>query len=73
MAKANSDGYNLSLKVSPKGAVQLNGLGRFPVTLYGDQWLAVLSRADGIKKFIADNKSKLKTKADKDNADSTTI
>lgn len=46
--------YSLSLKVSPKGAVSVYGLQRFPVTLYADQWAAVLGKAEHIRKFIAD-------------------
>lgn len=46
--------YNLSLKVTEKGGVSVYGLQRFPVTLYADQWLAVLDKANEIKKFIAD-------------------
>lgn len=65
---ATTDGYQLSLKVSPKGGVQLNGLRRFPVTLYADEWDAVLSRADAIRKFIETNRKKLKAKGDNDDA-----
>lgn len=52
----------LSLKVSDKGAVSLYGMGRFPVTLYKEQWLRVLAAAPEIEKFIQENESKLKTK-----------
>ena len=38
------------------------GLGRFPVTLYKEQWLKLLTLAEEIKKFIAENESRLKTK-----------
>lgn len=58
------DGYKLSLKVSPKGAVQLDGLRRFPATFYQDEWEAILSRADAIRKFIADNKKDLRAKVE---------
>jgi len=51
-----------SIKVSEKGAVSVYGLGRFPVTLYKEQWLKLLSMADDIKTFIAENENKLKTK-----------
>jgi hypothetical protein len=50
------------LKVSDKGAVSLYGLGRFPVTLYVEQWETVLGMADEIRAFLADNASKLKRK-----------
>jgi hypothetical protein len=52
----------LSMKVSEKGALSIYGMGRFPVTLYKEQWLKLLSIADDIKKFIEDNDSKLKAK-----------
>ena len=52
----------LSLKVSEKGGVSVYGLGRFPVTLYKEQWEKLLAMADEIKKFIADNKDRLKVK-----------
>ena len=51
-----------SMKVSEKGAVSVYGLGRFPVTLYQEQWNKLLSMADEIKQFIADNQDKLKVK-----------
>ena len=51
-----------SIKVSDKGAVSVYGLGRFPVTLYKEQWLKLLGMADDIKKFIAENNSRLRVK-----------
>ncbi|OHD55144.1 MAG: hypothetical protein A2096_08050 [Spirochaetes bacterium GWF1_41_5] len=51
-----------SLKVSEKGAVSVYGLGKFPVTLYKEQWEKVLAMADEIKSFIAANESKLSVK-----------
>ena len=56
------DSAGLSLKVSEKGAVSLYGMGRFPVTLYKEQWLRILSSAAEIESFIRDNEAKLKTK-----------
>jgi hypothetical protein len=53
-----------SLKVSEKGGVSVYGLGRFPVTLYKEQWGKLLDMADEIRAFIAENDSKLKTKGD---------
>lgn len=50
------------LKVSEKGAVSVYGLGRFPVTLYKEQWERLLAMSDQIKQFIAGNKDKLKLK-----------
>ncbi len=51
-----------SLKVSDKGGVSVYGLGRFPVTLYKEQWTKLLDMADEIRAFIKENESKLKTK-----------
>jgi hypothetical protein len=50
------------LKVSDKGGVSLYGLGRFPVTLYREQWNFLLEHVDDIKKFLSENASKLKSK-----------
>lgn len=55
-------GGSTSMKVSEKGAVSVYGLGRFPVTLYQEQWQKLLGMADDIKAFIEDNKDKLKVK-----------
>jgi hypothetical protein len=52
----------VSMKVSEKGAVSVYGLGRFPVTLYQEQWQKLLAMADQIKEFIEENRSKLKVK-----------
>ncbi|MDQ6705924.1 MAG: hypothetical protein M3Z85_08155 [Acidobacteriota bacterium] len=52
----------ISLKVSEKGALSVYGLGRFPVTLYKEQWKKLLEQSDAIRKFIADNDHALKTK-----------
>ena len=52
----------ISYKVSEKGAVSVYGLGRFPVTLYKEQWDKLLDRDAEIRKFMADNASKLKLK-----------
>ena len=52
----------VSLKVSEKGAVSVYGLGRFPVTLYKEQWSKLLDMADEIRAFIQENDAKLKTK-----------
>jgi hypothetical protein len=52
----------VSMKVSEKGAVSVYGLGRFPVTLYQEQWLKLLALAEQIKEFIAENKARLKVK-----------
>lgn len=55
-------GGALSMKVSEKGALSVYGMGRFPVTLYKEQWLKLLGISDELKKFIADNDSRLKAK-----------
>jgi hypothetical protein len=52
----------VSLKVSEKGGVSVYGLGRFPVTLYKEQWTKLLDMADDIRAFIRENDSKLKAK-----------
>jgi hypothetical protein len=52
----------VSMKVSEKGAVSVYGLGRFPVTLYQEQWQKLLAMADDIRTFIEENKSRLKVK-----------
>lgn len=52
----------LSMRVSEKGALSVYGLGRFPVTLYKEQWLRLLSMSDDIRSFISENEDKLKTK-----------
>lgn len=54
----------VSLKVSDKGGVSVYGLGRFPVTLYKEQWSKLLDMADEIRAFIKENESKLKTKGE---------
>ena len=51
-----------SMKVSEKGAVSVYGLGRFPVTLYQEQWTKLLDMADQIRDFIKENESLLKKK-----------
>ena len=45
-----------------RGAVSIYGMGRFPVTLYKEQWLELLDMSDDIRAFIATNEAKLKTK-----------
>ena len=52
----------LDFRVGEKGGVSVYGLGRFPVTLYYEQWNRLLGAADEIKQFMEDNKSKLKLK-----------
>jgi hypothetical protein len=52
----------LRLKVSEKGGVSVYGLGRFPVTLYKEQWIRLLEQADTIKSFLKENDQLLKAK-----------
>ena len=52
----------ISLKVSEKGGLSVYGLGRFPVTLYKEQWTKLLDMAEEIRGFIRDNDGALKTK-----------
>ena len=52
----------VSMKVSEKGGVSVYGLGRFPVTLYKEQWSKLLDMADDIRTFIRDNEAHLKAK-----------
>jgi hypothetical protein len=52
----------MSLRVSEKGALSVYGLGRFPVTLYREQWEKLLGMTEQIRQFIADNDSRLKRK-----------
>ena len=52
----------VTLKVSEKGGVSVYGLGRFPVTLYQEQWAKLLAMADDIRAFIRENEAKLKKK-----------
>jgi hypothetical protein len=52
----------LRLKVSEKGGLSVYGLGRFPVTLYKEQWLKLLDYADEIRSFLKENDAQLKAK-----------
>jgi hypothetical protein len=53
----------IRMKVSEKGAVSIYGMGRFPVTLYKEQWLKLLDMSPEIRNFIAENEALLKSKA----------
>ena len=50
------------MKVSEKGAVSIYGMGRFPVTLYKEQWLKLFDMSSDIRNFIAENEALLKSK-----------
>ena len=52
----------VSLKVSEKGGVSVYGLGRFPVTLYKEQWIKLLDMTEDIRRFIEENSARLKVK-----------
>lgn len=53
---------SMDFRVSEKGGVSVYGLGRFPVTLYYEQWIRLLDQADQIRAFLEENKSQLKMK-----------
>jgi len=52
----------LRLKISEKGGLSVYGLGRFPVTLYKEQWARLLNHVDEIKQFLQDHDQELKAK-----------
>jgi hypothetical protein len=52
----------ITMKVSEKGALSVYGMGRFPVTLYKEQWLKLMDMSDQVRAFITANDGKLKTK-----------
>lgn len=52
----------ITMKVSEKGGLSVYGMGRFPVTLYKEQWLKLLDMSDDIRAFISANEGKLKAK-----------
>jgi hypothetical protein len=59
---ANKRSGNLEFRVSDKGAVSVYGMGRFPTTLYYEQWTRLLDRSEDLRTFLEENKSKLKLK-----------
>ena len=64
-ALKRSSSKGLSMRVSQKGALSVYGLGRFPVTLYKEQWLRLLDMTEGIQSFIKQNEDQLSTKGQK--------
>ena len=52
----------ITMKVSEKGGLSIYGMGRFPITLYKEQWLKLLDMSDAIRAFIAANAGQLKAK-----------
>ncbi len=61
-ALKNTKQKGLTLKIGEKGGLSVYGLGRFPVTLYKEQWLKLLEMTNDIRAFITANADKLKTK-----------
>jgi len=53
----------LEFKVGEKGGISVYGLGRFPVTLYYEQWIRLLDAAEDLKGFMESNKSRLKLRS----------
>ena len=63
LRKSREATHGLTFRVSEKGAVSVYGMGRFPVTLYQEQWDKLLSAIDDLKAFIETNRHRLKKKA----------
>ncbi|HTD24467.1 MAG TPA: hypothetical protein VK738_17550 [Terriglobales bacterium] len=53
---------SLEFRVGEKGGVSVYGLGRFPVTLYYEQWIRLLEQTENLRSFLEENKAKLKLK-----------
>jgi hypothetical protein len=53
---------NLQFKVSEKGGLSVYGLGRFPITLYYEQWIRLLDQHEALREFLEANKARLKLK-----------
>ena len=62
LKKGGGAGKGISFKVSQKGALSVYGMGRFPVTLYKEQWIKLLDKKDELLAFIEENDSQLKAK-----------
>jgi hypothetical protein len=60
--KTRRSAGEVTMRVSEKGGVSVYGLGRFPVTLYQEQWEKLLAHVDEIRAFIAENRERLKKK-----------
>jgi len=60
--KKTSTFREVSFKVAEKGGLSVYGLGRFPVTLYKEQWIRLLDKHGDIRNFIKDNEEKLKSR-----------
>lgn len=61
-ALKSRSGRGVSMKVSEKGGLSVYGLGRFPITLYKEQWSRLLDMADDIRVFLEEHDAELKTK-----------
>lgn len=64
LANKTTQSGELSFRVSQKGAMSVYGMGRFPVTLYKEQWFRLLDREADIRTFLVDNDDKLKSKGE---------
>lgn len=62
LKKGSGAKKDITFKVSQKGAVSVYGMGRFPVTLYREQWDRLLAKKEELLQFIEDNQADLKTK-----------
>lgn len=62
LKQQRAKGGGVSFRVSEKGAVSVYGLGRFPVTLYQEQWDKLLAHVDELRQFIEENRATLKKK-----------
>lgn len=62
LKESGTKSRDFSLKVSQKGALSVYGLGRFPVTLYKEQWQKLLDKKDDILRFLEEHEAELKTK-----------
>lgn len=60
--EAKQTSPRITFKISEKGALSVYGLGRFPVTLYYEQWVRLLNEADDLRAFLENNKSQMKLK-----------
>ena len=61
-ALKKGDATGITMKVSEKGGLSVYGMGRFPITLYKEQWLKLMDMSDAMRAFISANDSLLKTK-----------
>lgn len=66
--RAQASASRITLKVSSKGALSVYGLGRWPVTLYAEQWARLLGEHDRIREFLREHAQKLSTKAKAEHA-----